>query len=46
MLFVQLFLNMFGGMANSIDGHDQKQSDLGLHFLHMPLWQELKCMKF
>ena len=48
--FMQLFLKVLSGMANNEDPDQtavlQEQSDLGLHYLHMPFCQEDWCMKF
>ena len=33
LLFMPLFLKSFNGLTNSVD---PDQSDVGLHFLHMP----------
>ena len=41
LLFIQLCLGKFSGMANSVDPDLQEQSDLGLHCLHMPFCQQL-----
>ena len=45
LLFIQLFLKILSGMANSVDP-DQEQSYLGLHFLPMPFCQTPRCTKF
>ena len=42
LLFTQLFLITFGGMANSVH---PDQSGLGRHCLHMPFCQSLWCSK-
>ena len=42
-------LKMFSGMAKSVDPDQtapKEQSDLGLHCLHMPFCQTLRCSKF
>ena len=47
--FLQLFLKMLSGMAKMVTLIRpllQKQSDLGLHCLHMPFCQKLWCIKF
>ena len=45
LLFMQLFLMIFSGIANSADPDQmasfREPSDLGLHCLHMPLCQKL-----
>ena len=45
LLFMQLFLKILSGIANSVD-RNQEQSDLGLHCLHIPFCQTLSCTKF
>ena len=47
--FVQLFLKMISGMANSVDPDQTAPSGAvwsGLHCLHMPFCQKLWCTKF
>ena len=43
LLFMQLFLKMLSGMANSEDLNQTAQFDLGLHGLHMPFCRKLRC---
>ena len=46
---MQFFPKIFSGKANSVDPDQtapEKQSDQGLHCLHMPVFQHLGCMKF
>ena len=47
--FMQSFLKILSGMANSVDPDQtapEEQSDLGLHYLHMPFSQKPWCIKF
>ena len=41
-LFMQMFLKIFNGMANSVD---QEQSDLGLYCLPVQFCRTLWCMQ-
>ena len=46
---MQMSLKMFSGIANSVDPDETaplKQSDLGLHYLHMSVSQTLRYSKF
>ena len=43
--FLYSFLKILSGMVNSVDPV-QEQSDLGLHYLHMPFCQTLRCTNF
>ena len=42
---MQLFLKILSGKANGVDP-DQKQSDLGLHCLHIPFYWQLCVRNF
>ena len=46
---MQLFLKILSAVSNSVDPDQtapEKQSDLGLHCLHMSFCQKLWCSKF
>ena len=47
-VFMHLFDKILDGKANSVDPDQTalEQSDLGLHYLHMPFCQIGMCMKF
>ena len=45
--FNAVVTKIHSGMANNVDPDQTKeQTDLGLHYLHMPFGQKLWCTKF